>query len=95
MAERLVYTGSRRRQVRPQSVSPRLPRVTAQELLRALRRDGWEFVRQSGSHIQLRHPTKPGRVTIAYHAGRTLKPATVDSILEDAGLTADELRGLM
>jgi predicted RNA binding protein YcfA (HicA-like mRNA interferase family) len=74
-------------------MSPKLPRITAQELLRALRRDGWVELRQSGSHIQLRHPSKPGRVTIAYHAGRILKPATLDSILEDAGLLADQLSG--
>jgi predicted RNA binding protein YcfA (HicA-like mRNA interferase family) len=33
-------------------------------------------------------------VAIAFHAGRILKPATLDSILEDAGLSIDELRGL-
>ena len=76
-------------------MSPKLPRITAQELLRALHKDGWDVVRQSGSHIQLRHPSKSGRVTIAHHSGRILKPATLDSILEDAGLSADELRGLL
>src|SRR5437763_5271962 len=30
------------------------------EVLRALRADGWKVVRQKGSHVQLRHPTKPG-----------------------------------
>ncbi len=41
-------------------MSPKLPRVTAQELLRALRSDGWEVIRQSGSLIQLRHPNIEG-----------------------------------
>lgn len=34
-------------------MSPRSPRINAVELLRALKRDGWEQVRQSGSHVTL------------------------------------------
>ncbi len=76
-------------------MSPRLPRITAIELLRALRRDGWEQVRQSGSHIALRHPIKKGRVTVPRHATVILKPKTLESILEQAELTADDLRKLL
>jgi predicted RNA binding protein YcfA (HicA-like mRNA interferase family) len=76
-------------------VSPKLPRVTATELLRALRRDHWEVKRQDGSHIQLKHPDKPGLVTVAYHAGAIIKPAVLTSILKQAGLSADDLRGLL
>jgi predicted RNA binding protein YcfA (HicA-like mRNA interferase family) len=64
-------------------------------MLRALRRDGWAIERQSGSHAQLRHPTKPGQVTVARHAGVILSPKTLAAILEQAGLTMDELRRLL
>ncbi|MBI2941185.1 MAG: type II toxin-antitoxin system HicA family toxin, partial [Chloroflexi bacterium] len=37
-------------------MSPRLPRITAAELLRALRRAGWQQHRQTGSHLHLVHP---------------------------------------
>lgn len=53
----------------------KLPRMTADRLLRALARDGWERVRP-GKHIHLRHPLKSGRVDVPYHAGRTIKPKT-------------------
>ena len=76
-------------------MSPRLPRITADELLRAMRRDGWVETHQEGSHIQLRHPTKPGRVTIAYHRGDILNPKTLARALLQAGLTVDELRDLL
>jgi predicted RNA binding protein YcfA (HicA-like mRNA interferase family) len=76
-------------------LSPKLPRVTAPELLRALHRDGWEDARQEGSHIQLRHPTKPGRVTIAHHRRDVLNPRTLSVILEQAGLTVEALRELL
>jgi predicted RNA binding protein YcfA (HicA-like mRNA interferase family) len=76
-------------------MSPKLPRITAAELRRALRRDGWEIVRQSGSHAILKHPKKSGRVTIPVHATTTIKVKTLETILEQAGLTADELRDLL
>jgi predicted RNA binding protein YcfA (HicA-like mRNA interferase family) len=59
------------------AVSPRGPRVTAAQVLRAPRRDGWAVERRSGSHAQLRHPTKPGQVTVPRHAGVILSPKTL------------------
>ncbi|MGA2283754.1 MAG: type II toxin-antitoxin system HicA family toxin [Candidatus Dormibacteria bacterium] len=48
-----------------------------------------------GSHVQLRHPTRGGRVTVPLHAGETLGPRLVASILAQAGLTAEELREVL
>ncbi len=59
----------------------KLPRITSAECLRALERDGWQFVRQSGSHVHLKHPAKAGRVTVPKHSGKTLKPRTLLAIL--------------
>jgi predicted RNA binding protein YcfA (HicA-like mRNA interferase family) len=40
------------------------------EMARALERDGWQFVRQSGSHRHYSHPGRPGVVvTVPLHAG--------------------------
>jgi predicted RNA binding protein YcfA (HicA-like mRNA interferase family) len=76
-------------------MSPRLPRVTAAEVLRALHRDGWQDSRQSGSHLILRHQTKPGSVVVPKHASRTIGPGLLAKICEDASLTVEELRGLL
>lgn len=73
----------------------RLPRATAEEVLRALRRDGWFVSRHSGAHVILHHPTKRGRVTVPAHRGKTLKLATVASIIEQAALTVAEFRELL
>ncbi len=48
-------------------------------------KDGWYQVKQKGSHHQYKHPSKPGKVTIAEHGG-DLNPDTVKSILKQAGL---------
>ena len=42
---------------------------------------------QAGSHRQFKHPSKPGKVTIAVHAlGDDLTPGVEKSILKQAGL---------
>ena len=76
-------------------MSPRLPRITAAEVMRALKRDGWQQVRKRGSHIILRHPTKRGRVTVPMHTNETLRLKTLEAILEQAELTVDGLRELL
>jgi predicted RNA binding protein YcfA (HicA-like mRNA interferase family) len=41
-----------------------------------LERDGWRQVAQRGSHRQFRHPTKPGRVTVAGKPGEEMAIGT-------------------
>lgn len=38
--------------------------VKISTILSVLKRDGWEVVRQKGSHRQLKHPNKKGTVTV-------------------------------
>lgn len=75
-------------------VAQGLPRITARVVIRALRRDGWYFVRQNGAHRFFAHPTKPGLVVVPVHAGKTLKLGLLNDMLKDAGLTPEDLRRL-
>lgn len=74
---------------------PRLPRITGDEALRALRRTGWREVRRRGSHVVLHHESRPGRIVVPVHAGSILKPKTLLSILDQAGMDADQFRSLL
>ena len=56
------------------------------EIIRLIEEDGWFLVVTRGSHRQFKHPTKPGRVTIAGHPGDDLAPGTLNSVLKQAGL---------
>ena len=56
------------------------------EAIRAVQRDGWRLVATKGSHRQYRHPTKPGKVTIAGKLSKDLPPGTWNSIIKQAGL---------
>ena len=59
--------------------------MTVKEVLKRLNADGWRVVDSKGSHLQLKHPTKSGRVTVANHKG-DIPPGTVNSIWKQAGL---------
>ena len=61
--------------------------MTVREILKLLRADGWREVegRTKGSHIQLKHPTKPGKVTVPSHGG-DIPLGTLKSIKKQAGL---------
>jgi len=47
--------------------------------------DGWFEVARKGSHIQFKHPTKVGRVTVP-HPKRDIPIGTLRSIEKQAGL---------
>lgn len=59
--------------------------MDSRDVLRALKSDGWEKVAQKGSHVQLKHPSKPGRVTVP-HPKRDLPIGTLKSIEKQAGI---------
>jgi predicted RNA binding protein YcfA (HicA-like mRNA interferase family) len=59
--------------------------MTAKEVLKILSKDGWSTLCQDGSHIQLKHATKTGKVTVPSHSG-DIKVKTLHNILKQAGL---------
>jgi len=56
------------------------------EILRLLHDDGWVLSATRGSHWQFKHPSKPGRVTVAGKPSDDLAPGTQNSVLKQAGL---------
>lgn len=59
--------------------------MTAKEILKVLKKDGWYVENIEGSHYQLKHKEKQGKVTVAFHGG-DIPPKTLNSILKQAGL---------
>jgi len=59
--------------------------MTSREVLKMLRKNGWFQVSQRGSHIQMEHPKKTGKVSVPNHRGDIAK-GTLHSILSQAGL---------
>ncbi len=72
-----------------------IPILTAKELIRILRRAGFNVVRQRGSHVHLEHTIDASRVTqVAIHS-RTLPRGTLTGILKQARISTDEFLRLL
>ena len=70
---------------------PKLPRLRGKELIKALRRAGFEVIRTKGSHHFLRHPDGRGTV-VPVHAGETIGPGLLSKILRDTELEVNDLK---
>ena len=63
------------------------------ELFRLLKKDGWIELRQKGSHVIMKHPTKGEQLTVPYHAGKEVKKGLLTAILKQANIkTTKRLR---
>ena len=60
------------------------------EVIKILEDDGWVLVATRGSHRQFKHPSKPGRVTVAGKQTHDLAPGTLNSVLKQEGLKRTE-----
>ena len=58
---------------------------SSKDVIQILLKDGWTVKRQRGSHVQLEHPTKKGKVTVP-HPNKDLPMKTVQTIMKQANL---------
>lgn len=68
----------------------RMPQVTARELIRFLRAQGFIEDRQQGSHLTLWHDARKTSVTVPVHTGCDVGRGLAVRILKDAGFSVDE-----
>jgi len=72
----------------------KLPILTARELTAILKRLGFEEAHRRGSHRTFKRASDHRRATIPVHAGTTLKKGLLRGLLNDIGLTVEELNRL-
>ena len=73
---------------------PKVPRLTAHEIVSVLERVGFSLARQSGSHMIYKNALGR-RVTIPFHGSKILHPKLLRSILRDADLSVEKLQELL
>ena len=73
---------------------PKLPRVTARQMVAALEKAGFSLARQSGSHMIYKNAAGR-RATVPFHSSKILHPKVVKSILRDAEITVERLQELL
>jgi len=72
-------------------MSPKLPVVSGDELVRALRKFGYQVVRQKGSHVRLRHSSDPQRLPVTVPLHSEIATGTLRRILRDAAVSLEGL----
>ena len=72
---------------------PKLPVLSAREIIAALECAGFEPDRHAGSHMILVHRERRRTVAVPMHGGRDVPAGTLICILRQAGLSAEDLRG--
>lgn len=77
----------------PRHVWARLKNITADELISALKKDGWERDTKRGAQQIWKHPDGR-RVSIHYHPKKTYQPKLLKSLLRDIGWTVDDMQRL-
>ena len=71
---------------------PKLPILSAKELIKIFEKVGYSIVRQKGSHIRMHHKTKDS-ITIPNH--KTIGRGLLKKVLRDSQISLDELTQLM
>lgn len=72
-------------------MSPKLPRMTGDEVISLLAGRGFRRLRQKGSHVVMQN--NEGRVTVVpLHKGKILGTGILKTILESAGIPEEEVR---
>jgi len=70
----------------------KLPRLSGSKVVKLLSKQGFEIIRQKGSHIFLRH--SDGRITVVPNH-KEIDKGTLREIIRQAGLTRDEFLELV
>jgi len=73
----------------------KLPRISGEKVVKALKKAGFEPVGIRGSHHYLHHPKSETLVTVPVHSGKILAPKTLQTILSQAGISQKEFRELL
>ena len=68
----------------------RMPQVTARELVRFLKAQGFVEARQGGSHLTLMRPSDKTVVTVPVHTGCDIGRGLSIRLLKDAGFSVGD-----
>lgn len=63
----------------------KMPRLTGEQLIQALRKEGFNIARRKSSHVMLKHPDGWGAV-IPVHSGETIGAGLMSKIRKDIGV---------
>ena len=71
-----------------------MPRITADQIIKAIKKLGFEKTRQKGSH-RIFKKAEGIRIVIPFHSGKIIHPKILKTILADCKITIKELKKLI
>jgi predicted RNA binding protein YcfA (HicA-like mRNA interferase family) len=74
---------------------PSLPSVTGDEVVAAFSQIGFSVVRVKGSHHIMKKEGYRTVLSVPVHGARKVKPGTLRSLIQDAGISVDEFVALL
>jgi len=72
-------------------MSPKLPVLSGEDMIRVLQSFGYQVVRQKGSHVRLRNDSAPERLPVTVPLHKELAKGTLKNILSDSGISVEAL----
>jgi len=72
-------------------MTPKLPVISGDDLIKALSKFGYAEVRQTGSHVRLRHSTDPQRQPVSIPRHKALKRGLLRRVIREARITVEQL----
>ncbi|MEN6378955.1 MAG: type II toxin-antitoxin system HicA family toxin [Methanofastidiosum sp.] len=70
-------------------MTDKIPRISADKVIKVIEKLGFVLVRQSGSHKIYKNEIGI-RITVPYHSGKTIHPKVLKNILKDIDLSIEE-----
>jgi predicted RNA binding protein YcfA (HicA-like mRNA interferase family) len=71
----------------------KLPRVSGADVVKALEKAGFQFIRQHGSHMIVRRADPFAQITVPNH--RELDRGTLRAIIRQSGLGVDQFNKML
>jgi len=72
-------------------MTPKLPVISGEDLIKAFSKFGYVAVRQQGSHVRMRHPTDAQQQPVTVPQHKTLKRGLLCRTLREARISVDQL----
>ncbi len=64
--------------------------MKSNELLKLLKQNGWYEVRQSGSHIIMKHDESTTQITVPSHGAKEVKKGLLQAILKQTNIQTNK-----
>ena len=72
----------------------RMPRLTGDQVIQALRKEGFNIARRKSSHVMLKHPDGRGTV-VPVHSGEIIGAGLMSKIQKDIGVDRENFIRLL